>query len=87
MKKMYKSRNEENLLPFHIIKAASEGDVSAINTVLKHYEGYIIKLSTRKLYDESGQVQQENCGLSLADKMRVKFKEDLSNAEEAKDNK
>ena len=24
--------------------------------VLKHYEGYIIKLSTRKLYDESGQV-------------------------------
>ena len=31
MKKMYKSRNEENLLPFHIIKAASEGDVSAIN--------------------------------------------------------
>lgn len=55
MKKMYKSRNEENLLPFHII-AASEGDVSAINAVLKHYEGYIIKLSTRKLYDESGQV-------------------------------
>ena len=36
MKKMYKSRNEENLLPFHIIKAASEGDVSAINAVLKH---------------------------------------------------
>ena len=31
MKKRYKSRNEENLLPFHIIKAASEGDVSAIN--------------------------------------------------------
>ena len=24
--------------------------------VIKHYEGYIIKLSTRKLYDESGQV-------------------------------
>ena len=43
MKKMYKSRNEENLLPFYIIKAASEGDVSAINAVLKHYEGYIIK--------------------------------------------
>ena len=27
-----------------------------------------------------------NCGLSLADKMRVKFKEDLSNAEDAKGN-
>ena len=39
MKKMYKTRNKENLLPFHIIKAASEGDVSAINAVLKHYEG------------------------------------------------
>lgn len=56
MKKMSKTRNKENLLPFHIIKAVSEGDVSAINAVLKHYEGYIIKLSTRKLYDESGQV-------------------------------
>ena len=55
MKKMSKTRNKENLLPFHIIKAASEGDVSAINTVLKHYEGYIIKLSPRKLYDDSGQ--------------------------------
>lgn len=56
MNKKCKCRNEENLLPFHIIKAASEGDVGAINTVLKHYEGYIIKLSTRKLYDENGQV-------------------------------
>ena len=40
MKKISKTRNKENLLPFHIIKAASEGDVSAINAVLKHYEGY-----------------------------------------------
>ena len=48
MKKMYKSRNEENLLPFHIIKAASEGDVSAINAVLKHYEGYIAKPSNEE---------------------------------------
>ena len=56
MKKMSKTRNKENLLPFHIIKAASEGDVSAINAVLKHYEGYIINLSTRKVYDEIVQV-------------------------------
>lgn len=55
MKKMYKSRNEENLLPFHIIKQ-HQRRCKCINTVLKHYEGYIIKLSTRKLYDESGQV-------------------------------
>ena len=41
---------------FHIIKAASEGDVEAINVVLKHYEGYIASLSTRMLFDEYGQV-------------------------------
>ncbi len=56
MKKRCKSREEKNLLPFHIIKAASEGDVLAINTVLKHYEGYIIILSTRKMYDEGGRL-------------------------------
>ena len=54
MMKKCKSREEKNLLPFHIIKAASEGDVMAINKVLKHYEGYIITLSTRKMYDEGG---------------------------------
>ncbi len=56
MKKRCKSREEKNLLPFHIIEAASKGDVMAINTVLKHYEGYIISLSTRKMYDESGRL-------------------------------
>ena len=45
-----------DLLPFHIIKAASEGDVEAINTVVDHYEGYIIRLSILKMYDEYGQV-------------------------------
>ena len=51
MTKRCRSREEKNLLPFHIIKAASEGDVLAINKVLKHYEGYIITLSTRKMYE------------------------------------
>lgn len=55
MKKKSK-RTEENLLPFHIIKAASEGDVIAINTVLEHYKSYILSLSTRKMYDERGQI-------------------------------
>ena len=54
MTKRCRSREEKNLLPFHIIKAASEGDVLAINKVLKHYEGYIITLSTR--YDEGGRL-------------------------------
>lgn len=56
MKTKCRCTEEKNLLPFQIIKAASEGDIAAINTVLKHYEGYIIRLSTRKLYDEDGQL-------------------------------
>ena len=42
------------LLPFHVIETAASGDVEAINAVLKHYEGYIIALSTRRLFDEGG---------------------------------
>ena len=34
--------------------SAASGDVEAINRILKHYEGYIAVLSTRKLYDEYG---------------------------------
>ena len=56
MEQKNKQTEERNLLPFHIIKAASEGDVEAIHAVLAHYEGYIAKLSTRKMYDEFGQV-------------------------------
>jgi hypothetical protein len=42
------------LLPFPVIEAAASGDVSAINQVLKHYEGYITALSMRHLYDVDG---------------------------------
>jgi len=43
-----------HLLPFPVIVAATSGDVDAINTVLKHYEGYIRALSTRRLYGVDG---------------------------------
>lgn len=43
-----------NLLPFPVILAASQGDTEAISKVLEHYDGYIITLSTRTLYDEKG---------------------------------
>lgn len=56
MEKNNNHRKKSELLPFHVIQAASEGDVEAINTVLKHYEGYIASLSTRMLFDEFGQV-------------------------------
>ena len=48
---MEKSSKCSKLLPYHIIAAAASGDVEAINEVLKHYEGYIAALSTRRLYD------------------------------------
>ena len=49
-----KSRSENQLLPFETIEAATNGDVSAINSVLAHFEGYITTLATRTLYDENG---------------------------------
>ncbi len=51
---MKKTSNCSKLLPYHIIVLAAAGDVEAINTVLKHYEGYIAVLATRKFYDEFG---------------------------------
>ena len=42
------------MIPFWVIERALEGDIQAINKVLKHYEGYIAKLSVRKMYDEYG---------------------------------
>jgi len=52
---MSKQKTATNgLLPYPVIVAATHGDVDAINAVLKHYEGYIAALSTRRLYDENG---------------------------------
>ena len=45
-----------NLLPFETIKEATQGDVDAVEEVLKHYDGYINNLSRRKMYDEYGQI-------------------------------
>ena len=36
-------KNEERLLPFETIKAATEGDVDAMDKILKHYKPYIVK--------------------------------------------
>ncbi len=41
-------------ISFPVIAAAVNGDVDAINAVLKRYEGYIARLSTRMLYDSDG---------------------------------
>lgn len=53
---MSKKSKKYNLPSIHIMRKASNGDIEAINTVLKHYEAYIETLPVRKLYDEYGQV-------------------------------
>lgn len=58
MKKM-NYRREEMLPSYSVIQAATEGDVAAINLILKHYERYILKLSTRMLYDKTGRLCYE----------------------------
>lgn len=47
-------KKQKNLLPYTTIKAATEGDAMAMQKILKHYEGYIAKLSTKILSDEYG---------------------------------
>ena len=42
------------LLPRDTIQAATLGEPDAVAAVLRHYEGYIAKLSTRRLFDEYG---------------------------------
>ena len=44
----------KTLLPFSVIRAASQGDESSIRCILKRYEGYIRRLSTRCFYDTAG---------------------------------
>ena len=58
MKKM-NYRREEMLPSYSVIQAATEGDVAAINLILKHYERYILKLATRMLYDKTGHLCYE----------------------------
>ena len=43
------------LLPLAVIEAAHAGDPSAMDRVLRHYDRYIKKLCTRKLYYDCGQ--------------------------------
>ena len=49
------AKKNSNLIPFHTIVAATSGDQKAMDDVLKHYEGYIVTLSTREYKDEYGQ--------------------------------
>ena len=50
--KKYKNK----LLPFHVISAATKGDIEAIGLILAHYDRYISALCTRKMIDENGNI-------------------------------
>ena len=47
---------DQKYIPFAVIVAATNGDEAAIQEILDFYDGYISKLSLRKLYDEYGNV-------------------------------
>ena len=47
---------DQKNIPFAVIVAATNGDEAAIQEILDLYDGYISKLSLRKLYDEYGNV-------------------------------
>lgn len=45
-----------SLVPYTTIQAASKGDAIAIDSVLRHYGGYITRLSSRPVYDQNGRL-------------------------------
>lgn len=45
---------KHNLPSFADIQAAILGDIPAIRRIVEHYEGYIVTLATKKVYDEWG---------------------------------
>ncbi len=47
-------RPNHSLLPYSTIQSATSGDAEAISTVLRHYEGYIARLSLRPVRDTYG---------------------------------
>ena len=48
MKTEEKSASNKKLISLCVIERALEGDIQAINKVLKHYEGYIAKYQLEK---------------------------------------
>ena len=60
------------LLPYAVIQKAIGGNVEAINAVMKHYAGYIAKLSMREYFDEYGNVR-----MCIDDELRCRLETKL----------
>lgn len=64
-----KKKQNAEILPFEVIAAAVQGDTNALCKVLKYYDSYITKLSTRTVHDEYG-----NCFLFVDEEMCSRLK-------------
>ena len=49
----------DNRLPYAVVEAAVRGDAEALEKVLECHNSYICKLSTRKIYDDLGNLHYE----------------------------
>ena len=52
------------MIPFPVIVKASDGDIEAINRIVRHYSGFIASRSMRPMKDEYGNthmVVDETC--------------------------
>ena len=65
------ANNSAARVPYPILRAACNGDSYAVDAVMNHYDGYINKLATRRLYDEYGHPRM--C-IDEALKLRLKSK-------------
>ncbi len=65
-------KKQKELISIDIISAASHGDIDAINTILRHYKGYITALSMREVYDSDG-----NCYTILDEELKQRLETKL----------
>lgn len=54
---MRKQYVNNNLLSFDIIAKSAKSDIESIKEVLRHFSGYIAKMSVKKTYDNFGNVK------------------------------
>jgi hypothetical protein len=45
---------QKETLNYRIIKAATEGDENALDSIMKHFEGYMSAIARTKIYDDDG---------------------------------
>ena len=79
-RKRNRQYNERDLIPYDVIKAATQGDIEAIERILDHYEGYINSVS-RGLYIKPNGECQYVIDRQLHDEIVVKIIEAILNFE------